>query len=413
MFKRPLERHSATRNTIIAVILLLNTFTWFYASTTIVNRISAATSTSHTQNLTITTYYLSIVVFGIIGSTLPNKVRRISLLKSWILLGAVASLSSALTGNPTPVYALAVSTLLGSSLGLGMPSCLSYFADCTAVENRGMVSGLTWLTINLTAPIFATLLKTLDLATSSMISAIWRISGLTALLIKPKEFDLKMEKHNHFKTILHDRSFTFFFTVWLMFCLIDRLEEPILREFLISLHDFMVILGPVIGGFSALTFGMLSDRVGRKRITIYCFTALGLAYATIGIAPESTASWSLFLVVGSVSTGISLTLFTLILWGDLSQQSVREKYYAIGESPFFLASVIQQLILPQVKLIQPISAFSLASFFLFASALLLIYAPETLPERIIELKKFKRYVEKARKLKENASTHRARGAASL
>jgi len=48
-------------------------------------------------------------------------------------------------------------------------------------------------------------------------------------------------------------------------------------------------------------------------------------------------------------------------------------------------------------LIPNTSAFSLASFFLFLAVLPLLYAPETLPEKKIELRRLRKYVETAKK----------------
>jgi len=84
----------------------------------------------------------------------------------------------------------------------------------------------------------------------------------------------------------------------------------------------------------------------------------------------------------------------------MSQPGTREKYYVIGEIPFFLTDIMQTLSAPLVMLIPAASAFSLASFFLFLAVFPLLYAPETLPEKKIELRRLRKYVEAAKKVKE-------------
>jgi MFS family permease len=159
------------------------------------------------------------------------------------------------------------------------------------------------------------------------------------------------------------------------------------------------MIGPIIGSFFALIAGVLSDRVGRKRVILYGFVTLGIAYAVIGIAPDTLFSWYFFLTIESIATGILWVTFILILWGDLSQHGSREKYYVIGEAPYFLTFVIQQLSVPSVAL--PLyAAFSLASFFLFAAVLPLVYAPDTLPEKKIRLRRLRKYMDAAKKVKE-------------
>ena len=68
--------------------------------------------------------------------------------------------------------------------------------------------------------------------------------------------------------------------------------------------------------------------------------------------------------------------------------------------PFLISSYIQILFTPYAEFVPVSAAFSLASFFLFLAVLPLMYAPETLPEKKIELKRLRKYMEKAKKVKE-------------
>ena len=45
-------------------------------------------------------------------------------------------------------------------------------------------------------------------------------------------------------------------------------------------------------------------------------------------------------------------------------------------------------------------AFSLASFFLFVAVMPLVFAPETLPEKKIELRRLKKFADEATRIKE-------------
>jgi MFS family permease len=348
-----------------------------------------------------TAYYITIIVSSIVGLILSNRISRRNFLYFWIILGIFTSALLALFNNFTVINVLIIGILLGASFGLGMPSCLAYFADCTLVENRGRIGGITLLITNLSAPLLSIPLMMFDLKVNSIIFTAWRASGLIIFFLKPEEnFASETKKNASSTSIFHDKAFFLYFIAWLMFCLIDRFEQPILKNFFGNFNYSVVMIEPIIASLSALIAGLLSDQIGRKRVVLYGFATLGISYGIIGLAPATIISWYFYLVVDSISTGILWVAFILILWGDLSQSGAREKYYVIGEAPFFFSYIIQMISVPQATLIPETSAFSLASFFLFLAVLPLLYAPETLPEKKIELRHLRKYVEEAEKVKE-------------
>jgi len=373
-----------------------------------INNVLSGLIVTDAQNFIIwTAFSLAIIGSSILGSVLSNKINRLDFIYLWIILGAATSSLPALLRSFTVIHVLIISILLGASFGLGMPSCLAYFADCTLVENRGLASGIILLITSLSAPLLAKSFEAFNLTVNSIVFAILRASGLIIFFLRPKkEFASKIKRNISFVSVLNDRSFILYFVAWLMFCLVDRFEWPIL-VFFFDAHApdfsyFIFMIGPIISSFFALIGGLLSDRVGRKPVVLYGFITLGIAYAIIGLAPtpSPSISWYFYVVMSSISTGILWVIFFLILWGDLSRSSTGEKYYAIGAAPYFLSDIIQLPLIPYVKPIPEISAFSLASFFLFLAVFPLLYAPETLPEKKIELRRLKKYVEGARKVKE-------------
>jgi hypothetical protein len=111
-------------------------------------------------------------------------------------------------------------------------------------------------------------------------------------------------------------------------------------------------------------------------------------------------SWYFHTLIDGIASGMLCVIFILVLWGDLSQRATREKYYVIGSTPYLLANVMPVFLAPYVGLISPYAAFSFASFFLFLAVLPLMYAIETLPEKNIEFRRLKRYVEQAKKVRD-------------
>jgi hypothetical protein len=110
--------------------------------------------------------------------------------------------------------------------------------------------------------------------------------------------------------------------------------------------------------------------------------------------------WYFYTAVDGIAWGILMVTFLLTIWGDLSQFGGREKYYVIGAAPFHLTRAMEPLLTSYATQIPANAAFSLASLFLFIAVLPLLYAPETLPEKKIELRRLKGYIEQAKKTRE-------------
>jgi len=400
MLREPAEPSILRKDLFPAFFLLFNAFSWWYVTRLTIDNALSSLYVTYTQNTVIwVAYYFAIIGSSFVGSILSSKISRLKILYFWTIFGVVTSPLPALFSSFTALHALLINILLGIAFGLGMPSCLAYFADCTDVENRGKMSGIIFLITNLGAPLFLILFAMLDLKVSSLIMTAWRASGLVVFLLKPKKRIVsEIKGKNSFVSILHDKTFTLYFSAWLMFNFIDGFEGPVLNRIF---GDFQYILiAPLIGSVFTLIAGILCDRIGRKRVLLFGFVSMGIAYAIIGLAPTALFSWYFFLTTESISWAIFYVTFILILWGDVSQSGSKEKYYVVGSAPFFLSSIVRMPFAPYAELIPETSAFSLASFFLFLAVLPLLYAPETLPERKIELRRLRKYVEKAKKHQE-------------
>ncbi|MHC3129986.1 MAG: MFS transporter [Candidatus Bathyarchaeota archaeon] len=408
MLRRFLGEHSiGKKGFLVIIILFLSVFGWYYMAMPMINSILSDLNITHTQNLAIwATFYVSIIVSSILGTFLSNKVGRLKFLYIWTVLGVVISFLPALLTNVTLLQVWSMSLLLGASFGLGMPSCLAYFADCTVVENRGRIGGITFLIANISVPLLAIPFSTLDLATISVIFALLRGMGLIVFFLKPEKQPSSQKTTSvSFVSILRDKTFLLYFVAWFMFPLVDSFERVIvdqfLNEWMPSLLGIMGVVEPLVAGLSILIAGLLCDWIGRKKIVLVGFVALGVAYAIIGLDSYSVFSWYLYFLVDGVAWGIFLLIFVLILWGDLAQSGSSEKYYALGSIPFFLSGVIPLLLTQSfIGQVEIYTAFSLAAFFLFIAVLPLLYAPETLPEKKMELRRLRKFADDAKKAKE-------------
>jgi hypothetical protein len=121
----------------------------------------------------------------------------------------------------------------------------------------------------------------------------------------------------------------------------------------------------------------------------------------IGLIPEPEFSWYLYFVVDAIAWGIFSLIFYIVIWGDIAQSRNSEKYYTLGSIPYFISSIIPLLLTTSfIENVEVTAAFSVASFFLFAAVMPLVFAPETLPEKKMELRRLRSFAEDAKKMKE-------------
>ncbi|MCK4482464.1 hypothetical protein KAU55_04510, partial [Candidatus Bathyarchaeota archaeon] len=260
---------------------------------------------------------------------------------------------------------------------------MAEFADCTAVENRARLGGITLLLI-MGFGALTTSLITEDIVTSLLFLVGWKGLGLIAFFfISSVKRNVRKEYGITFISIIKERSFVLYAVPWTMFCLVNYLGASISTE--IHGEEFIylsIVIGNVLAGVFAIAGGFLSDIIGRKRITIVGFVMLGLGYAVLGIYPSSLFCWYFYVVIDGIAWGMLYVIFVTTIWGDLAYGKPSEKYYALGSLPYLLSSFLNLTLGPFIAYnISRYAIFSFAAFFLFLAVLPLMFAPETLPEK--------------------------------
>ena len=396
MFTRVQSRTKFKRDYVIASVLLVNTFSWFFIGQKIVTEVANVFD----KNLFLSLAFpVSIIVSAFIGAIFLANVRKTRVFYIWLLSGTIISLFLGFSSVSLFVALLAI-VLLGVSLGLGIPSCLTYFADCVPIEKRGKVGGASLFITIFSVPLVVIVMSMLDFTTSVIIFAAWRAWSLPILFLLPKKYHRQTVNNKPFSlvSVFQNRQFVLYFVAWFMFSLVDGFEGLILDPHIGELRFFMGIIEPIAAGISALVGGILSDWIGRKRVLIFGFVSLGVAYAVIGLVSH-WISWIFYFIVDGMALGLLWVLFVIVIWGDLSKLG-REKYYAIGQMPFFLTMIASLLFAPYVALIPETSAFSVAAFFLFIAVIPLLSVRETLPEKKIQQRQLEIYTEEALKLRQ-------------
>ena len=236
---------------------------------------------------------------------------------------------------------------------------------------------------------------------------VWGIVFLLYLVSSAAKEQPIQEKPSHYKSILTQKSFLLYLVPWALFSLITYLSIPVQTSIIhtmqldsINIPSVESLRGieNILIAISAVVFGFLADRIGRKRVAIIGFVMLGLGYSFVGIQPYSTLSWYFYTLFDGLSLGILYIIFVITIWSDLSNGSQSEKYYAIGVLPFFISFLLRFTTSTQISTaISANSIFSFIAIFLFIAVLPLVYAPETLPEKLMKDRDLKSYVENAKK----------------
>lgn len=376
-------------------------FTFFYQT---VNDLLTKSVITSSQWLAIfSIHYLGMVCFAVLGAFFFRGKRNM-LLALWMLLGSVSSVLLVLV-NGTFVSSLLASSLLGCTIGFGLPSCFAYFADSTIVENRGLEGGITWGFSGFLILVLALGLGNLNtLFEKALALAVWRGLGFISFSFT-RGVEEQRQQTPTLRSILSERTLILYLVSWVMFSLINWIEVPMIAKTLgESLYTYLFIVEYGVTALFAVPAGLACDRIGRKPLVITGFVILGIEYSLLSLFPEMQFTQYLYIAVDGIVWGIFASVFFMIMWGDLAHNSRKERYYLIGELPYLLGSYLSAVVGPSVATVQPIAAFSLASFFLFAAVIPLLYASETLPEKSIKERELKDYVEKARRKAEGKQT---------
>ena len=401
---RSLRNKTDWRKAAPAIFLVLNSFVWYILTYTVFADVVNALKLTGIENVEVfATYFASVAIMAIIGSKYLPRVRTRSLYL-WSFFGAFTTLLLGALSSQNMLINALIAFSLGASVGIGLPSCLSYFAESSTIETRGLSGGLTWSGVGFAVLIFAFFLTILGNWQAFIFLAIWRLIGGVGFLGLNRKFKKhsptqESQKSPSYFDLIRKREILLYLFPWIMFSLINFAEYPILENvFGANSFAFIQLVEFAIIGIFAVVGGIVADIFGRKRVVIAGFILFGIEYAVMSLLFYSHDVVYLYLIFDGTTWGLLASVFFTSVWGDLGENQVKEKYYALGGLPYLLSNFMAIIIEPYAKNISTGLAFSIASFFLFMAVIPLMYAPETLPEKSMKERELKSYIEKAQKL---------------
>ncbi len=384
-----------------ALFLLANSISWFSLTLLVIGDF-VGTRTINEILLISGSYFGGLIGSAIIGATiLHRKLMGKGFLLSWLLFGVATCLLFSLGATSSLPSLTGMSLVLGLSIGLGIPTCFSFYADQTKAENRGKIGAIMFFIVQLFTAVILLLISDKGMNYQFLILALWRFIGLAGIIFYKSIPKLSEERATSIKSIIRERTLILYFLPWLLFSLVNSVETPIVQMYFgPELFNNSLLATTLINSVSAFIGGALCDLKGRKITGIFGFILLGLGYAFLSFfsgGPTQEIGQFLYILCDGIAWGFLFVTFIFILWGDLSDGKIREKYYLVGSLPFLFSGLIQMIVQPFAKSISITSSFSVASFFLFLAIIPLLYASETLPEKSMKDRELKNYLEKAQK----------------
>ncbi|MCW3999706.1 MAG: hypothetical protein NWE93_05665 [Candidatus Bathyarchaeota archaeon] len=396
---KALKDKVAYKRTAPATFIVLNTFVWYLLTYFVFTDIVSTNSEKVTLLLM---YYIGIAITAIIGSKLFPRMRN-KALYVWLFMGVLATFLLNFISSTNLLASSGIAFFFGASIGIGLPSCLSYFADVTTIETRGLLGGIIWgLTGFAVLCILASLIS-LQVETFVFLAVLtaWRFLGALISPIMNRHYKPEIQKTTKapsYISILRNRQILLYLFPWIMFSIINFAESPLVEAAFPTMYSSMQVFEYALAGIFAIIGGALSDIIGRKRIVIVGFVMLGIEYAVLSAFSGSQTVAYLFLILDGITWGLLFSVFFTVIWGDLGERYEKEKFYTVGGMPFLLSTFLTIIVTPYADSIPLSTAFSIASFFLFLAVIPLMYAPETLPEKTMKDRELKSYIEKAQKM---------------
>jgi MFS family permease len=379
--------------------IVANSISWFMLTLIFIVKILNSQSLESIALIS-STYFGGLILASVIGGTILKR----SLLKKnnlllWNLTGVLSCFLLFFFYSQADLFSITIlSLVLSSSAGLGIPACLALFSSQTKNENRGRLGAVIFFLIQLLTALILFPLTDEISNFNFFVLSIWRFIGVLGLLYYiPPEMPVDDHKTS-LSFILRERRFILLFLPWFMLTLINFIEIPVVEQSMgPTIYGNYIIVNSVVSSIAAIPGGILCDLKGRKITGILGFIFLGLGYALLSMFSISNKAiaYASFTIFDGIAWGLLYVTFIFVVWGDLAEGHNIEKYYVLGGLPFLLSGLIQVLVQPLVPYIDVGMSFTLASFFLFLALLPLLYAPESLSEKIMKDRELSSYIQKA------------------
>jgi MFS family permease len=287
--------------------------------------------------------------------------------------------------------------LIGVFFGISQLSAYALFWNTTESLKRSRVAGL----IGFMALIcyFMIYFISLGLNYSANIALCFMLITATTIggifVVKKIDNQTLRKKAMYFP---EKRTIVLYTAPWILFSFLNvTLSKDIAVTYAITSSVFLVLFGSqIVGGVcGALIGGYFADRVGRRLTLFFSVVLYGVSMVFKGFTDNGIAL--LFSFIGEGLTwGIFLTLYSFVIWGDLSNTKNVSQTYAIGLAVFYGTTAIGSFNL--FTGISVVNSTLISCMLIFLAIIPIALAPELLPSEAQEKSKLQKYMTAVRKI---------------
>jgi MFS family permease len=240
---RALREKTTWRATAPSIFLVFNSFVWYILTYAVFIATVNGLNLLDTEKLGLfSVYFVGVAASAILGPKFFPRART-KFLNLWAFMGTVATLLLITVSTNGMLADALLIFFLGVSVGVGFPSCLSYFADSTSVENRGFVGGIIWSAVGFAVLIFAFLINMLEQWVAIIALTIWRLfGGISFLVLNRKHTQPVAQKSPSYLELIRKRAILLYLFPWVMFSIINFAEAPLLETVFGAEFAFVTIV---------------------------------------------------------------------------------------------------------------------------------------------------------------------------
>lgn len=340
-----------------------------------------------------------IAVTSLLTSFFIHKINKLRAIYACFIFASIVTVLLFFVSNN--IFRLVSVFAVGIFFGIGQLAFFTFFWSLTVPEERGRIGGFIGFASLPFYFISTASAETLDfLGTVVVLGSILSLAALVAILLRSEKATLTA-KNEERESYPEKRTVLLYSIPWVMFSLINvtlakNISLSALQQVPSSFYVFLIFLQVIAAIFGTLAGGIIADFFGRRLSLAFAVTSYGISSALGGLI-QNNAMFCFTYFANGLSWGILLTLYSLVVWGDLANKENCAKMYSIGLVVYYAALGIGFLPIQVSRIPLVISALA-SCLLIFLSNVPIVLAPELLSSDFREKIKLRLHIRTVRKI---------------